>query len=250
MGAGHNRYFGVDQNLFNQNLDADFDPDQPAGPDRTPQVFRPLYTRPYHFWPINTALDSPPHWVTGIVQLEPPEGSGNPFEDNNVRFTVISRIVIVDPDRSFDPRVEAQTFQRLHRIYTAMGMTPSARFTATGPNNVDLWVPPSNLQEGFDESLPAEEFSGGLRCFWLIRLFLNRVLDACCYSTLYPANFFGLVPGFFNPDFVRSEMIGHAAAAVNHQMEYRTRIAIEPIRMMNIGPNRMVRISRLAPDST
>lgn len=83
---------------------------------------------------------------------------------------------------------------------------------------------------------PTESWTSGFRCFWLIRLFLNRVTEMYCTSRRHNGEIFWAdAPGYFDPDIVRQEMFGYTTAVIHRMTEYNTRAAIEPILKVNLN---------------
>ncbi|KAI0169858.1 hypothetical protein GGR52DRAFT_573908 [Hypoxylon sp. FL1284] len=266
--AGGSGLFSVSTNQFGQELQRLFDPSKEPSFQRTDRLFLEFYGKPYHFWPIDTAADGKPHWVTAIIRLSIDDDLDQ--NDNFFgRYCIVEEIAVVDPDRSTDPRVERRVFQRVLRILYEMGMNPSEEFRLSGPTNREVWIPPANpkvarpVSPGPPRGLPAgapeilaeqqgvplviatqpgpnpkpDDFTSGLRSFWLIRHYLGNLVNIYTQGIGHRPAFWANLPGFFNPDMVRTEMIGYAAAVVNYNMHYSTRVAIEPIKNGNLAIN-------------
>ncbi|KAI0839187.1 hypothetical protein F5Y06DRAFT_303332 [Hypoxylon sp. FL0890] len=260
MEPGTGDVFGCDQDTFDDWLDNNFDPRLEPSYDKTPKNFRPLYERPYVFWPIDSKPRHTYRWMAVIIHLEqrlitnPNWNEGDDEADRLIRdplFRRIESIAVIDPDVRRPPRHANRVYNRVFAILEACGITADPNFTGRS----DLWVPPQNpvQHEGPDRHLEGpDKFSSGLHCFDIIRQMCMRVTNLYCTEpgVHNEAEFWRPLSGWFNPDAVRAEMIGYAAMRLNYHMEYTTRVTIEPIAEMLINHKQKRDIQQLEPDGT
>ncbi|KAI1768123.1 hypothetical protein GGR53DRAFT_13678 [Hypoxylon sp. FL1150] len=261
LAPGHSSYFGDDMDAFN----AVFEMDLRQSQGLIPAEYCSLFLNPYNFWPIDVGpmTSAQPHWATAIIHLKV---NMDPRRNHYTLHSIIESIAVVDPDRrTIGGRThserERQSFNRIVTILDRFGFTYSNNFQASGPGPRDVWIPPINPiiprpapnpdpNNRGNYLPPAEDFSSGLHCFWLIRLYLNRVSEMYCHGRAHSDQiFWSDAPGFFSPDLVRQEMLGYAAAVIHQMLEYNTRTAIEPILKMAIHDT-PINFKELKPNST
>ncbi|KAI3324721.1 hypothetical protein HD806DRAFT_543368 [Xylariaceae sp. AK1471] len=153
--------------------------------------------------------------VLHLVQFEKPDADDSDDEMEGVSpHNVLESYAVINPDYGEAARaLEDDLAQRLLELLDFCGID------TTHADRKTPWVP------------PREYWSSGLRVFEMIRVWVDRLADNYCADPRHHDDvlFWGEQPGWFNPDYVRSNMIGMAASSVNQHMEGTTRIAIEPI---------------------
>ncbi|KAI8624780.1 hypothetical protein F5Y19DRAFT_480269 [Xylariaceae sp. FL1651] len=181
-----------------------------------------LLEKPFHFWPIdiNQHEGRPPHWALIVLHLERSRGinpdwdgldSQDEFIDISDDFNVLQSYAVIDPDHGDEARdTEHDIIDKLLVILNVLGVMNAPQHASSDGR---------------------ENWSSGLRVFEMIRVWLDRITESYCLNPrLYDERaFWRPHPGWFNPDSVRSNMIGMAATMVNRAMESTTRVAIEPV---------------------
>ncbi|KAI0137614.1 hypothetical protein F4776DRAFT_622730 [Hypoxylon sp. NC0597] len=257
LGPGH--VFGATDEAFAAYLTRQFNPSLPIGYERTPARYRPLYEKPYVFWTIDAEPTGVHHWVTVIIHLEQPPipnpdwVEGDPEEDRFVKdqlFRRVESIAVVDPDATDDGSRTTRIYNRVIALLHQCAIYVNASFQ--GPTT--LWVPPASPVQYQGENGEYEEgardiWSSGLRSFDLVRQMLIRLTES--YSVAPGVHngddFWRPTCGWFNPDAVRTEMIGYVAMQLNFYMGYNTRVAIETVASMQFD-DRLVITNKLEPD--
>ncbi|KAI1261370.1 hypothetical protein F5Y18DRAFT_440489 [Xylariaceae sp. FL1019] len=198
--------------------------------------------KPYHFWPFDVEQDEgePPRWGLIVMHMaHRPAVRQSAYRDDENSYLDDEAPETISPDAAFDYLQSCAVIYPDHGtsardLETAIG---SKLFNILTEMDIDVhhedirkrpWIPPMNPphQEG------KEYWSTGLRVFEMIRVWLDRVTESYCWDPRVhdDADFWRAHPGWFNPDAVRSNMIGMAATMVNRAMQSQTRIAIEPIK--------------------
>ncbi|KAI1431355.1 hypothetical protein GGR50DRAFT_689760 [Xylaria sp. CBS 124048] len=206
-----------------------------------------LTSRRFHFWPIDlNRADRDqwdiPHWGLIVMHMRNTDNPDeeDPDHDEKVKpFNVLHCFAVINPDHGEAAReLEEDVIQELLFILRTMGIT------VDGSLQREPWVPPSMNAPQLRDGDQKEYWSSGLRVFDLARTLLNRIASEYSSTphTIDSEIFWASHSGWFNPDAVRSDMIGMAATMVNRAMNGTTRVAIEPIidNNMNITDERGV----------
>ncbi|KAI2620406.1 hypothetical protein GGR54DRAFT_601003 [Hypoxylon sp. NC1633] len=221
---------------------------------------RDQFVKPYVFWPIDFLADGVHQWLVAVIHLRREHRYGKDGPEEEKSFQVVNAIDVIDPDlRNYDERTDRVYRRLIDILIHATFISPNEEHLVSlnSPGMKKTWVAPSNsiqLQRNEDDKDPerweeVDVFSSGLRCFNIIQKFLQRLTVSYCYRPLeYDETFFWeSLDGWFNPDAVRAEMIGYAAAMVNKYLQYNTRIAIEPVKSISYG-NTALNVRDLEPD--
>ncbi|KAI0976544.1 hypothetical protein F4678DRAFT_480092 [Xylaria arbuscula] len=200
-------------------------------------------SRRYQFWPIDISRGDGsqlPHWGLIVLQLLHRSGYEDepvvPDDPETQPYNFVESFAIIDPEHGVAAReLEDELTSFLHWLVPQMGVIMDDKTARE-----DAWVPPSaiaclppilNAPQITKGITGGDNWSSGLRVFEMVRIFLDRITEHYCHSphTHEPSFFWAPHSGWFNPDAVRSNMIGCAATMVNRAMNSTTRIAIEPI---------------------
>ncbi|KAI1329081.1 hypothetical protein F5Y16DRAFT_397794 [Xylariaceae sp. FL0255] len=235
---------------WNWTFDWDDDPDVYDYPNLEANMIHKFQQKPWHFWPLDVERSDmrPPRWALVVLYFfpdnelksiavlypDPIYADSGRIEDNIATFIVKwlrntgqfnFPVEEFPPDRDID--IDILRADPAFRHHIEQSLTPLAIVVNVGeiPGNPKYW-------------------SSGLRVFEMIRIFLERITQQMCMNAgrviqpKYPAGrptlfdedaIWDDLPGWFNPDSVRTNMTGMAASMVNKRMRYQTRIAIEPI---------------------
>ncbi|KAI0410096.1 hypothetical protein F4802DRAFT_611758 [Xylaria palmicola] len=202
---------------------------------------RALGERTYHFWPVDIGQvgeagegeEAPPNWALIVLHLRRSSKKAKDKSDEGP-YDTLSSFGVISPDHGQASRdLEDDIADVLPDLLAKMGIERHS-----GTKRERPWVPPRYVVE---HSLNApqltklmrganEDWSSGLRVFEMVRVWLDRLAEQYCITPHEHDHerFWASHPGWFNPDAVRSNMIGMAATIVNRSMNSTTRIAIEP----------------------
>ncbi|KAI1323393.1 hypothetical protein F5Y16DRAFT_383873 [Xylariaceae sp. FL0255] len=181
--------------------------------------------KPYHFWPIDVERKPkrPPRWALVVLHFD----QGDRFNETETSdsFDTLQSFAVIYPDCSDESRQMEDDIAQW--IETWLRSTGEFQFSADF-ERMRPWLPPMNAPN----STSKENWTSGLRVFEMIRIFLDRLAQSYCIAPRVHEHdhFWDAHSGWFNPDAVRTHMIGMAAARVNKAMDFRTRLAIEPMR--------------------
>ncbi|KAI2640963.1 hypothetical protein GGS21DRAFT_547305 [Xylaria nigripes] len=217
--------------------------------DRLKQdYYEDLISRRYHFWPIDLNRVSQedwdgPHWgliVLHMRNIQDPKAEPDPDHDElEAPFNALQSFTVINPDHGEAARfIEEDVVQELLFLLNNWGIK------VEGCLQMEPWVPPRSKRDGMNAPQLTngdnkEYWSSGLRVFEMIRIMLERIAATYCKipHSFDEDTFWAAHSGWFNPDAVRSNMIGCAATMVNRAMNSTTRIAIEPILNTQIKAN-------------
>ncbi|KAI1496352.1 hypothetical protein F5X99DRAFT_424744 [Biscogniauxia marginata] len=205
-----------------------------------PPLYRQFRRKPYHFWAVDVSTGQNPQWQLIILHLQRTKKTDDDYvvEDEesddgefNKYFDKIESIAVIDPEygRAGEAR-KTRTLDRILQVLDALDIKP------VNPPQYDT----------------TEHWSSGLRVFEIIRASLNRITESYCRNPrVHDGGYLWRShSGWFNPDAVRSDMIGMAATVVNRAMDSTTRVVIEPIKDMRYKSGKKVEIQNMMPDRT
>ncbi|KAI0144605.1 hypothetical protein GGR57DRAFT_329844 [Xylariaceae sp. FL1272] len=219
-------------------------------PDKLIEQYGPeMRQKPYHFWPFDVERDEsePPRWGLIVMHMaHRPIVKENRYHDDHSPYLKDrddegerENKTIIPPDAAFDYLQSCAVVYPDHGT-SARDLETSIEtklFSILAEMDIDVhhdgirrrpWIPPMNPPH----QQVRENWSTGLRAFEMIRVWLDRITEGYCWDPRVhdDDDFWRPHPGWFNPDAVRSNMIGMAATMVNRAMESQTRISIEPIK--------------------
>ncbi|KAI0601609.1 hypothetical protein F4775DRAFT_589379 [Biscogniauxia sp. FL1348] len=235
--------FTCDGEDFSSAINGKFLMDDANGGDVPyPPLYLDLRRKPYHFWVVDVGGGQLTRWQLVILHLgrnkaafEGEDGQVE-YDYADEEFGNIESIAVIDPEHGKAGELrEAKTLDRFLQVLDALGFKPGPNFSRQKP-----WIPPCGKID----------WSSGLRVFDIFRTSVNRITDSYCYDPRVHDgdNLWKPHSGWFNPDAVRSDMIGMAATMVNRGMHYMTRVAIEPIKSIKFRNGRTVKIQNMMPD--
>ncbi|KAI1641357.1 hypothetical protein F4809DRAFT_654822 [Biscogniauxia mediterranea] len=221
-----------------------------------PPLYLTLRRKPYHFWVVDVGGGQSTRWQLVILHLGRNK-SAFENEDGQVEYDYakeafgnIESIAVIDPEHGkVGEGREVKTLDRFLQVLDAMGFKPGPDFSRRKP-----WIPPCTSSFPQASNPPQYrgkiDWSSGLRVFDILRASLNRITESYCYNPRVHdgRNLWKPHNGWFNPDAVRSDMIGMAATMVNRGMQYTTRVAIEPVKSIKFRNGRTVPIQNMMPD--
>ncbi|KAI1486332.1 hypothetical protein F5X96DRAFT_673760 [Biscogniauxia mediterranea] len=231
-----------------------------------PPLYLALRRKPYHFWVVDVGGGQLNRWQLVILHLGRNK-SAFENEDGQVEYDYakepfgnIESIAVIDPEHGkVGEDRETKTLDRFLQVLDAMGFKPGPDFSRQKP-----WIPPCtspfspklvlftkrHISPNPPQYRGKIDWSSGLRVFDILRASLNRITESYCYNPRVHdgRNLWKPHSGWFNPDAVRSEMIGMAATMVNRGMQYTTRVAIEPVKSIKFRNGRTVPIQNMMPD--
>ncbi|KAI1464167.1 uncharacterized protein F4812DRAFT_443650 [Daldinia caldariorum] len=218
--------FCCSEDKFNTWLRDEFDKK-----DELKRTLQGILRKPYTFWPIDACNKGPHRWVVAVIYLRQ---SWEATEDVEETYDMLHEIAVIDPQSHLDEQRTADNVV-LPRVISILEMLGVENYKEI-KLPIDVWVPP--LHEPDEERGTAGgTWSSGLRVFSIIREIIDRM--TWCYSKR-PKRYdhealWGDLSGYFNPDRVRTEMMGLAAMACHRVLGYITRVGIEPIRHYYYG---------------
>lgn len=170
---------------------------------RTKRALNQIRTTEYSIFPV--CIDQI-HWVLVIIR----KAQRPNCEDTELmEWSHVEQIAVLEPFHK--PEVMTMVCDRLARwLQEAGGFTVAPAFKQA------IWVPHQN-----------DSTSCGPRAYWHAKQIFDRLLDLYERDMSYHPSLWDDLSGWFNEDFVRSEMIGRCAAAAVHEMDYKARIAVE-----------------------
>ncbi|KAI0877648.1 hypothetical protein GGS24DRAFT_487696 [Hypoxylon argillaceum] len=215
-----------------------------------------LPRKKYHFWPVDVNKlggdGDHPHWALIVLhiicrpELEVDDPDVPPDELSGP-YNFLDTYAVITPNHGAKARaLEDDIANMLLTLLPEMDIKVGAKTIREYP-----WTSRLNAPQLMTSGSKGH-WSTGLRVFEMIRVWLDRITEAYCKNPYVhdPIKFWEAHPGWFNPDAVRSNMIGIAAAMVNKAMDSTTRVAIEPIldlQMQNSQTGEVVLAQKMAP---
>ncbi|KAI2619846.1 hypothetical protein GGS26DRAFT_595249 [Hypomontagnella submonticulosa] len=167
--------------------------------------FKRLFTRTeFTLWPINYGGY---HWELCVIRKSNPDRTNDGWKN-------ITHFCLMDSwghkrDAANQRRNDFLT-GRLKRFFASVG------FTVTENTLRDVQVPAQK-----------DGWSCGLRTYWAARQMINRIQELDIGEYDNQEALWRPIRGYFNPDFVRFEMMGLNAFEAIKRMDYKARMAVE-----------------------
>ncbi|KAI1505851.1 hypothetical protein F5X99DRAFT_172806 [Biscogniauxia marginata] len=189
-------------NLFNPGNagDASFDIALARNYDRFTRAIR---AKEYTVWPVNIGNY---HWVTLVIHKQKRAGQ------SSTDWGHIAQVGYYDPLRDVNANLRRRMVYRRLQIF----LTRVAKFTFAEDWRRDVWIP-----------VQRDATSCGPRCYWVAKQFMDRLLELYEANRNYHENLWNPHSGWFNNEFVRSEMVGRVAWEAVEGMDYNARVAVE-----------------------
>ncbi|KAI1100021.1 hypothetical protein F4804DRAFT_320095 [Jackrogersella minutella] len=185
---------------------------------KSENVFEDILRRPYRrffesfgrteytLWPINVDNN---HWELAIIRKGRRAGNG---KDSG--FNRVLQVALVDSWRDTSASQRKKMIERRMRRFFE-----SRNFTFASNCQREMWVP-----------WQRDDWSCGLRTYRTARQVMDRIVRTLEDKVTYHERLWAPVSGWFNPDYVRWEMIGLNAYEAVKSMDYNARFAIEIVR--------------------
>ncbi|KAI1407911.1 hypothetical protein F5Y13DRAFT_173763 [Hypoxylon sp. FL1857] len=184
----------------------------PKGGRRYGRVFQQFKETEYSLWPINFAGN---HWELVFIHKKRVDGG---------EWSHILHIAVIDGWRDESTRRrKAFVDARLRRLFEKFNFTfePNCERNVWAPWQKDTW-------------------SCGLRAYWAAKQMMSRILQHHEEGSSYDEELWLPLSGWFNPDFVRWEMIGLNAYHCVKELDYRARVAVELVNQVRSGDDGLV----------
>ncbi|KAI0839353.1 hypothetical protein F5Y06DRAFT_265209 [Hypoxylon sp. FL0890] len=178
---------------------------------RYSRAFRPFKQTEWTFWPINYGGN---HWELVIIHKEQVNGE----------WSHIVQIAVIDAWRNSTDSTRRRVVNR-----RVKGLMKKLKFTFGQNIERTVWVP-----------WQKDGWSCGLRTYWAARRIIERILKLEEEGLNYDEEVWLPLSGWFNPDFVRWEMIGLNAYDCVKDLGYRARIAVELVNEVDSGAGVLV----------
>ncbi|KAI1091423.1 hypothetical protein F5B19DRAFT_277847 [Rostrohypoxylon terebratum] len=160
-----------------------------------------LREKEYTLWPCNYDGN---HWVLTVIHKGRSRADVGGFDQ-------VLQVAILDSWREVGSRSRKQRIStRLHGIFKKAGLQVG------NESERIVWVP-----------WQQDQWSCGLRTFWAGKQMMDRIQETVERSSGYDEQIWAPLPGWFNTDKVRWDMIGLNAYHAVKEMGYRARISVE-----------------------
>ncbi|KAI1212134.1 uncharacterized protein F4807DRAFT_388536 [Annulohypoxylon truncatum] len=168
---------------------------------RNNRFYRGFMATEYTLWPCNY---EDVHWELVVIH----KGRS---DANSEKWDQILQVAVIDHWKDDGARARNQMITtRLRQLFDAMGF-----LIADGCERA-VWTP-----------WQKDSWSCGPRVFWSAKHMMDRIQESVAASRGYDEQLWAPLPGWFNADQVRWEMIGLNAYEAVKAMDYRARIGIE-----------------------
>ncbi|KAI1137672.1 hypothetical protein F5Y05DRAFT_387939 [Hypoxylon sp. FL0543] len=188
----------------------------PKGSNRYMRAFQQFKATEWTLWPINYGGN---HWELVVIHKEQVNGE----------WSHVLQLAIIDAWKNDSDRRRREFVDtRVRRLLRHFDFTFAKNFER------EVWVP---WQKDF--------WSCGLRTYWSARQIVERILKLEEDGLNYDEEVWSPLSGWFNPDFVRWEMIGLNAYHCVKDLDYRARIAVELVNHVDGGNGHLVEAERV-----